>query len=180
MSKKEYKMGGRPKHSIAKTLSSEMSLDEKLKVAALGNLAGHKDLIEKLREFFLAAFEKESGRAFEFSSEDHRRIEKEISELLLDSLRSRNTSFFETIAQLIPISAKVAGAVNPLDVDLLHLQRIYESEKPDSLLRMNIDWFFPEWPPSISELKRYLNTTSLRVPRYFQWVGNGLKGGSSS
>jgi hypothetical protein len=26
---------------------------------------------------------------------------------------------------------------------------------------MNIDWFFPEWPPSISELERYLNTTSL-------------------
>jgi hypothetical protein len=161
MSKKTYKMGGRPKHSLAKTLSPEMSIEEKLNVAALGNLAGNEELIKKLREFFSATHEKESGHQWRFSEEDQHRIEADLSRLLLSALRSRDTSFFELIAQLIPISSEVGGGVNKMDVDLINLLKIHEEEEPGSLLRINLDHFFQSWPPSISELKRYLNTTSL-------------------
>ena len=179
--KPKKKPNTRGKFQLGKTISEQAGWKEKERLARLGSLAPFEDEADLLRRFFETA---EKLKAYlerkRIARADGRKTleelvnipEEELLKATLDEIVSEITEkmvcalydgqpvFFQRIAMLLPVLKKGAP-VSPLDYALVNLQTWMEMQPAPgtkaALARKRYQMLLPEWPPTISELREYLN-----------------------
>jgi hypothetical protein len=185
--KAKKKPNARGKYQLGKTISEQSGWTEKERVARLGSLSPFAEEEALLRSFFERSKElknylarKEMARADgkeiptleDFLYGDCERAFKsaldetisEITERMICALYDGHAGFFQRIAMLLPVVSK-GEPVSPLDYALVNLQTWMEMEPAPGTkaaqTRKRYQILFPEWPPTISELRDYLGKLGL-------------------
>lgn len=175
----------RGKFQLGKTISEQSGWKEKERVARLGSLSPLVEEEDLLRRFFERAKELNNylGRKEIARADGNETLEEflydhpegalksaldetiaEITEKMLCALYDGQAGFFQRIATLLPVVSK-GEPVSPLDYALVNLQTWMEMKPAPGTQaarsRKRYQILFPEWPPTISELRDFLNKLGL-------------------
>ena len=141
---------GKKKHQLDKTISPEMGDDEKFQVGFLGALAPYNFLYVALNKYFRRECELKNHPGSEPAQGEIKKAMQGLWELIFSAIRARDVSFFEALAQLLPLAdvGRDSYGVSPAVVWMMHF---WEWHKDGAFQEL-----FPHWPPTISELQKAL------------------------
>jgi hypothetical protein len=133
---------GKKKHQLDKTISPDMEEADKFQVGFLGALAPYNFLFVALNQYYRREY---SGSELEI-----KKAMQGLWELLFSAIHARDASFFEALAQLLPLAdvGRDSYGVSPVVVWIMHFWEWHEDGAFQEV--------FPHWPPSISELQKAL------------------------
>ena len=143
----------RPKNQsagISKAITPEMSIEEKWRVATLGDLEEFEPLYLQLIRLYWA----------DTGTDEKVAATAQLGAWFAEELKAGNEDFFHALAKLIPIAKKQWGAVSRLESTLLMFQGMREGtlagdDYPGLSAADCEEWkkVFPIWPATISELQ---------------------------
>ena len=135
---------------IGKAIGPEMGIEERWRVAALGDLSEFEPLFLEL----IRIYQAEAG------TDERETAAAQLGLWFAEELEAGNAEFFNALSKLIPIAKKKFGAVSPLEETLLIFQGMREGtlagdDYPGLSAADCEEWkkVFPIWPATISELQ---------------------------